>query len=141
MLVGSAEVVVRPHFILIGLSSDAFSSIPLIAGHSDSKDVVVRELLLPQIGRQAQFVLFSINEVVQIGFYEGSLLDGVAVSLWMKHLPDLVVDWVLLYFSEPEVSWIHWPVIGALFLLPRIVVLVRFQIELPHFLWLRHVFP
>ena len=81
-----------------------------------------REYLLPQIGRKTQFVLLPIHKVVQIGLHEDCLLDSVAVGLGMKHLLDLVVNWVLLHFSKPEISWIDWPVIGTLLLLPRIVI-------------------
>lgn len=62
------------------------------------------------------------------------------MGLRMKHLLDLVVNWVLLHFAKPEIGWIDWPVIGALFLLPRVVIFVRFQIELSHFLLFGHVF-
>lgn len=81
VLIGPAKVVIRTNFILIGFSSDALASIPLVTSYSHSKYVVRGELLLTQIGRKSELVLFSVHEVMQIGLHKDRLLDVVAVGL------------------------------------------------------------
>lgn len=141
VLVSPSKIVIGTHFVLIGLSSDALARIPLIACHSHTEDMIGRELLLSQIGRQTELVLLPIHEVMEVRLDEDSLLDVVTIGFGMQHFLDLVVHWVLFYLAEAEVSGVYWPVVGTLLLLSGIVILMRFEVLLADLFGLWHIFP
>lgn len=63
------------------------------------------------------------------------------MRLSVEDLLDLVMHWILFHLAEPEISRVNRPIVRPLFLLPRIIILMRFQVQLSHFLTFRHIFP
>lgn len=49
------------------------------------------------------------------------------------------MDWIFFDLPEAEIGGVDWPIVGAYFLLSRIVILMRFKVELSNFLCFRHV--
>lgn len=139
-LVCSSQVIVRANLVLVGFSSDALACVPLIASHSHPEYMVGRKLLLPKVSREAKLVFFAVNEVVKVRLNEYCGLNRMAVSLWMQNLFDLIRNRILFHFSEAVVSGIDWPVVGTLFLLSRIIILVRLKVLEAHLFRLRHIF-
>lgn len=140
ILIGFAKIVIRPHFIFVGLTFDTFSSIPLVALYSHSKYPIRWELFLTEIHSFSKFIIFFIKIILKVAFDKYCLWHLFAFSFRSHYLPHFVMDRIFLNFTEPKISWINRPVIRSFFLLSRIIILVRLQIHSPHLFGFRHIF-
>lgn len=90
----SSKIIIRSHFVFIGLAFNASACIPCIGLNSNSKGSFRRELFLSQIHVLAKLVLFPINEVMKVAFHKDCLVNIIVMGLRRKDLLDFVMNWI-----------------------------------------------
>lgn len=135
------KIIIWPYFKLCSFTFQTFASIPLIRLHSNTKYFICWKLLLSQICRLSQLIIFSIYKVIKIRFNKFSWRKVISVGLWSHDLFDLIMNNVFLNFSKPKITRIDIPVVLSFFLFSWIIVTMWFQVHLFNFLLFEHIYP
>jgi hypothetical protein len=139
VLVALAQIIIRPHFVLSGLASQTFSSIPLIWLNSHPESMVLRELFLAQIGWFSQFVIFAVVEIIDMSGHEFSLREVVILSFRLKNLLDFIVNNIFLNLAKPKISRINIPVVLPFLLFSSLKISMGLEVHKPDIFRLKHV--
>lgn len=122
------------------MTFNAFACIPLVRLVSHSEHEIWRKVLvLPQVPRLTELVLFEIHKIVVIGLDELSLQESIVLRLGMKNLMDFLVHGVLLDLTKSKIGWVHVPFKLSVLLLARLEAPVGLDVHLFRLLVFRHV--
>jgi hypothetical protein len=124
VFVGFAEIIVRPDFIIGCFTLDALTGVPFVGFDPDSEDAIFWELFLSEVHGFSKFVVFLVEEIMQVAFYEDGLGYCFVVGFGGQDLFYFIINGIFLDFSEAEIGGVYRPLIGSLFLFSGIIIFV-----------------